>query len=132
MIDIALDAFDGPLGDQEAVAIAVHVETADGILAAAGGGDVVAGPRLDQVAARQQAGDGKLKVGAGCALGAQFAHELFEIGFGVRQAGDVVEQRRIGHRFDYIGRPSHSRQRREQPVKPGARGILTRLYQGTR
>ena len=95
--DIAGDALDGVIGNQEAVAIAVHVEAADGEFAAAGGDGEVAGAQLDQVAAGGQAGEGGFQFRAIVALGSQLAHELFEIGLGVRQAGDVVEKGGVGH-----------------------------------
>jgi len=54
--DIAGDAVDRPLGDQEAVALAMHVQAADDELAAAGGHLVMFGTKLNQIAPRRQAG----------------------------------------------------------------------------
>ena len=56
-VDVSLDALDRPLGDQEAVAVAMHVDAADGVFAGARGRHVVAGPGLHQIAARQQSGE---------------------------------------------------------------------------
>ena len=95
--DVAGDALDGPLGDQEAVAVAMHLQAADGKFAAARGDGVVAGAQLDQVAAGDQTGQRGLQVRAAVALGPQFADQLLEISFGVRKTGDVVEQVPVGH-----------------------------------
>src|SRR5580700_4064488 len=82
--DIALDAFERLFGDQEAIAIAMHVEAADGEFARAGGYDVVSGAELDEVAARGEAGKRGFETFAARALGAHFADELLEVGARVR------------------------------------------------
>jgi hypothetical protein len=102
--DIAYDAFDGVSGNEETVAIAVHVEAADGEFAAAGGGSVVAGAKLDQVAAGGETGERGFQLGAVVAFGADFADQLLEVGPGMRQAGDVGEKGRVGHVFIFIQR----------------------------
>jgi len=98
-VDVSLYALQRPLCDQETIAVAVHVDAADGVFACARGRHVMAGPGFHQVAARQQAREREVQFRAGCAFAAELAHQLLEIGLGVRQAGDVVEQRRIGHRL---------------------------------
>ena len=92
-VDVAGDAFDGTVGDQEAVAVAVHVEAADGELAAAGGDGVLAGAQLDEVAARDQARERGFQFLRVVALGAEFADQLFEIGAGVRAAVEMWSSR---------------------------------------
>ena len=69
-VDVAFDAFHGAVGNQEAKAVAMHVETAGGILARFGGDGVLAGAQLDQVAAIGEAREGCFEVAAGSAFGA--------------------------------------------------------------
>jgi hypothetical protein len=67
-VDVAFDAFHGAIGDQETIAVAMHVETAGGILARFGG-DGVLGAQLDEVAAFGEARECGFEVGARSALG---------------------------------------------------------------
>ena len=57
-VDIAAQAFDGTVGDEEAVTIAMHIEPADGVLARETRGDEMAGADLHQVASAGQAIEG--------------------------------------------------------------------------
>ena len=93
------DAFDGAVGDDEAVAVAVHVEAAGGVLAGVGGGDVVAGLELDEVAAGGEAVEDGFQLVAHGAVGAEFADELLEGGAGVRQALDVLDEGGFGEQL---------------------------------
>ena len=68
-----------------------------------GGDGEMAGAQLDQVAARRQARQRGLQVRAFGAFGSQFAHQLLEIGAGVRQSRDVFEQGRVRHTSDSTG-----------------------------
>ena len=95
--DIAGNAFNGAVRDEEAVAVAVHAQPAGRVLAAAPGGDVMAAAQLDDVAARGQARQGGLERSAVPTARAEFADQLFEIRLGVRQAGDVFQQVHVGH-----------------------------------
>src|SRR5204863_8950570 len=97
--DVALDAFQRPLGNQESVAVAMEVEASDGELPAVGGHYVLAATQLDQVAAGGQAYQRRFQFVAGRALRGELSDELLEVGAGMRQAGDVGEQRRVGHRL---------------------------------
>src|SRR5690242_3611914 len=54
-VDIARDAFEQPVGDQKAVAVAMHGEAADGEFAAAARGDEMAAAGFDEIAASHQA-----------------------------------------------------------------------------
>jgi hypothetical protein len=82
--DVALDAFERLFGDKEAVAIAMHVEAADGEFARACGDHVVSGAQLDEVAAGRETGERGFETFAARAFGAHFADELLEVGAGVR------------------------------------------------
>ena len=95
--DVAAHAFERVVGRDEAVAIAVHVQAAGGELAAAAGDGVLPGAQLDQIAARGQPRQRQFQVGASRSAYAQFAHELFEIGARMRQAGDVFENFGVVH-----------------------------------
>ncbi len=95
--DIACDPLHRALGDQEAVAIAVHLQASHGEFAAARGDGVVAGAQLDEVAARGEPGQSGFEGRAAIALNAQLADQLLEIGPGVREAGDVVQKGRVVH-----------------------------------
>ena len=95
--DVTLNAFDGVIGDQKAVAVAMHLETADGEFAATRGDGVVPGAELDQLAARHQAGQGSFELFALFAAGAEFADQLLEVRAGVRESRDVVEQAGVRH-----------------------------------
>src|SRR4051812_7629649 len=75
----------------------MQTQSSDGEFAAALGEDVLAAAQLDQVAATRQACQRCLQIGASGAFGAEFAHELLEIGPGVREASNVFEQRAIRH-----------------------------------
>ena len=88
--NVSRDAFERPLGNQKAVAVAVHVEAPDGEFAAARGDHEMAGAQLDQIAARRQPGQRGFQFQALVAFGAGFPHELLEIGAGMRQAGRYV------------------------------------------
>ena len=94
---IALDAFEGTVGNQEAVAVAVHVHAADGEFAAARGGRVVAGAQLDEIAAGGQSGERGFQLGARFTPGAQLPDKLLKVSTGVRRAGNLFEQRGVGH-----------------------------------
>src|SRR5256885_5257530 len=49
-VDVAAKALQRPLGNEKAVAVAVHVEPSDGILAAEARGDEMAGTYFHQIA----------------------------------------------------------------------------------
>jgi len=69
-------------------------------LAAERGDGVVAGAQLDQIAASGQAGQHGFKFGSLAALSAEFAHQLLEVGVGVRQARDVGKHCPVGDHGD--------------------------------
>ncbi len=60
-----VDAGNRTFGDEEPVTIAMQIEAADGKFAAAGGDDVLAALKLDEVAARGQAVQGGFQLGRG-------------------------------------------------------------------
>ena len=67
-VDVAAQAGDGHVGNHEAVAVAMHVQAADGEFAADAGGGVVPGAHFDDVAALDQAGELFFELLAGGAL----------------------------------------------------------------
>jgi hypothetical protein len=75
----------------------VHLQASDGELAALRGDREMAGPHLDQLAAGGQARQRGLQRFPLVAFRAQFAHQLLEIGAGVGEARDMVEQAAVGH-----------------------------------
>ena len=75
-VDVALDAFDGAIGDDEAEAIAVHAEAAGDELAGVGGGDVEAGLEFDEFAAGGEAVEGAFEFISHGSAHAEFADEL--------------------------------------------------------
>ena len=89
--------FDGTLGDQEAIAVAVHLQAADGEFAAARGDGVVARTQFDQVAASGQPRQRGFQIVAARALGAELAHKLFEVRPRMRLLRNVSQKRRISH-----------------------------------
>jgi len=66
--NVAGDAGDRGVGDEKAVAVAVHIEAADGELAAQRGDGEMAGTKLDELASGGEARQGGLKGGALFAL----------------------------------------------------------------
>ena len=90
------DAFDRPVGDQEAVAVAMHAEAADGEFAAARGEHEMAALGLDQVAAGRQPVEQFLEPLAVVAARAEFPHQLLEGSPAVRQLADYLEQSAFG------------------------------------
>ncbi len=97
---------DGTVRDQESVAIAMHVEAADGVLAAGAGGDEVAGADFDDFAFIGEPVERGVHFLARNAAGSEFADELFESGAGVGELGDVLEDGRVGHWDNYRARGS--------------------------
>ena len=91
--DVAANAFHGAIGDQESVAVAVHLEAARGELAGVAGGDVLPAGQLDQVPARRQPRQGGLEFLARAAASAQLADQLFEARARVRQPRDMLQDR---------------------------------------
>lgn len=108
-VDVAADAFDGVIGNQESVAIAMHVEPADGIIAAELGGDEVTGADLDEFAAFGQVIEGGVNFSARYAFCGEFPDELFEGGASVGKAGDVGENGGGRHLDQLYGGASHYR-----------------------
>ena len=95
--DVAGDPLDRPVGNQKAVAVAVHVEAADGEFAAARGDHIMARAQLQQVAARGQPGQRGFQLLAVGAFRSQFADQLLEVAARVRQARQVVEYGPVRH-----------------------------------
>jgi hypothetical protein len=95
--NVARESLDGTLGNQEAVAIAMHLEAADRELARARGDGVMAGTQFDEVAAGGEPGQRRLELFALAPAGPGLADELFEVGAGMREPRDMVEQRPIRH-----------------------------------
>ena len=85
------------VGNQKAVAIAVHIQSPDGEFPAAGGYREVPRAQLDHLAARRQAPERRLQGRAFDALGPQFPRQLFEIGARVRQFAHVFQQGGVRH-----------------------------------
>jgi hypothetical protein len=85
------------VGDQESVAIAMHVQAADGVFPARTSDDEVAGTNLNQVPSGDEPVERFFKFGSGCNSGAQFADELLESGAGVGKVGDVLDDGGVGH-----------------------------------
>src|ERR1035441_1012394 len=75
----------------------MQIEAAHGEFAGAGGDHVLAALQLNQVAARREAGERGFQLIAAVAFNRQFAHQLFEVGAGVRQLGDVGHDCRVVH-----------------------------------
>src|SRR5947209_5462547 len=100
--DVALDGRYGALGDEEAVPVPMQVEPADRKLAAARGDHVLAAAEFDQVAARGQAGEGRVEIVASLAFSSEFANELLEVRPGVGQFGDVVQKGPVCHSSNFI------------------------------
>lgn len=95
--NVALDAFNGAVGNEEAIAVAMHVEPSGGEFAAAGGNDELSRAQFDELAAFGEAFERGFQVLARGALGACLTHELFEVRAGVGKTRDVVDQRPVGH-----------------------------------
>ena len=58
---IAAEPFDGPVGDQKAVPVAMHADAARGVLPAAGDDGEMVGAGLDDLAALQQFVESRLQ-----------------------------------------------------------------------
>ena len=95
--DVALHALNRTIGDEKAVTVAMHVEAADGEIARFRGRYEMAGAQLDQIAAVLQTLQRQFEVGAGRAFRAELPHELLEIGTGMGQPRNVVEDGGVGH-----------------------------------
>ena len=91
--DVAAQALTREIGNQEAVAIAVHLEAAGSEFAGLAGGDVLPAAQFDQVAARGEARQRALKFLARRAARPQLANQLLEVRARVGQPGDVLEDR---------------------------------------
>lgn len=96
-IDIAGEAFHGPVWNEKSVAIPVHANAPHRELTAAGRGHEMAATHLDEIAAGHESLQRGLNVVALAALRAELAGELLEVGFGVRQASDVSQKRGFRH-----------------------------------
>ena len=95
--DIARYALDRTIGDEETVAIAVHAQASGGELAVTTRGRIVAGAQLDEISSSDEPRQSGFEVLTALTLCAQLTHELFKIGFGMREECDMVQKRRIGH-----------------------------------
>ena len=80
---VALNAFERLVGNQEAVAVAMHVEAANGEFARTGGDHVVPAAQFDQFAAVGETRQRSFQTLAAVALCAKFTHQLLEVGAGV-------------------------------------------------
>src|SRR5277367_834398 len=67
-IDVAPQAFDGMIGDEKPVAIAMHVQAADGIFTAQSCDYKMPGADFDELAAFDEPIQGALEFGARCEL----------------------------------------------------------------
>src|SRR5471032_1854697 len=104
--DVALYPFQRPLGYQKPIAIAVHVQAPHREFPAAGCNRILAAPKLQQIAARNQAHQRGFQLLALLAPGAQFANQLFEISPGVRQLTNVFQQNRVRHTQILLATPA--------------------------
>ncbi len=84
-VNVAAQAFDGVVGNQKSVTIAMHVEAADRIFAAEARDYKTAGADFDELAFFDQPIESILEFIARCNARAQFADQLLERGTGVRQ-----------------------------------------------
>src|SRR5438105_15860854 len=75
----------------------MQIDTSYGEFAAAGGHHILSAAQLDQLAARRKTRQCSLQLASSVALRARLPHQLFEIGAGMRQAGDMVQQRLVRH-----------------------------------
>src|ERR1017187_2275071 len=89
-VDIAAKSFDGTVGNQEAVAVAMHIQAAHGVLAAEAGGYEMAGAHFHQVASVGQAIERGIYILTRCAARAEFANQLLEGRAGVGELGDML------------------------------------------
>ncbi len=89
--DVAAQAFDGSVGDEKSVAVAMHVQPARGVLAAGARGDVVARSQLYQIAAGNQPFERSLQPVFALTPRSQLAQQLLERGPRVRQVFDVLK-----------------------------------------
>src|SRR5262249_22789118 len=77
-VDIAAKTFDGNLGRDERVAVAVDVQTAGCEFAGGADGDVLAGAGFDDVAARDQPGNFGFNLRACLAMARELAEKLLQ------------------------------------------------------
>ena len=96
-VDIAAKSFDGTVGNEEAVPVAMHIQAADGVLAAEAGGYEMAGAHFHQVATLGQAIQRGIHIVARCTARPEFADQLLEGRAGVGELRNVLEDRGIGH-----------------------------------
>src|ERR1017187_9301982 len=96
-VDIAAQALDGTIGNQETVPVAMHIQAADGVLAAEAGGYEMAGAHFHQVATLGQAIQRGIHIVARCTARPEFADQLLEGRAGVGELRNVLEDRGIGH-----------------------------------
>jgi hypothetical protein len=74
----------------------MHVEAAGGELAAAFGGDVLAGAEFDEFAFAREAEEGLFEGFALFAAGGEFADQIFETGAAVGEALNAFEHLAVG------------------------------------
>lgn len=104
-IDVAIDTLDRSVRDEEAVALAMHVEAAGSVFASGLREDIIAVARLDEGGLRGKLSECGFEIFARASTGSQFSNQLFEIGASVRQLRDVREnQARKAGRFGVHGK----------------------------
>jgi len=75
----------------------METQASDGEFAASRGEDVLAAAQLDQVASVRKACQRDLQIRAAGALRAELADELLEVGPGMGEVSNVIEQRAVRH-----------------------------------
>lgn len=92
-VDVADDAGDGFIGDEEAETVAVDGDAAGGEVAGEGGGLEVAVADFDEVAGVEESFEGVFEEGTAVALGAEVLIKLLEAGFALGEFEDMREDR---------------------------------------
>ena len=96
-IDVALQPVDGMIGDEEPIAVAMHVEPAHGVFAAEAGDDEMPGFYLHKLTALSQAVESRLQLLAVGPARAKLTNQLLKRGARMRQARNVIQDGGVGH-----------------------------------
>ena len=95
-VDVAGYPLNRPVWNEEPVTVFVHADAAGGVFPVVRGRGIMTRAKLDQIASRDQPTERRLQ---NFASGVRLADQLFEVGLGMRQPGNMLQERRVGHFF---------------------------------
>jgi hypothetical protein len=95
-VDVTLHIGNRDVRDQEAIAVAVQLHAAGGVLAVDADNGEVAGTGFEQGAGSRKTLQSEFEVVTRTSLYAQFANKLLEVCTGVGQLRNVIEEGTVG------------------------------------